>query len=101
MYQSEAMWIEFKASAPHAVKVAVGKINAVSGKTWKNGLNPQDYLVTPPQKWIDGINCANGKARQFVAMPLGEGYTVEGQLTGKEKFGGIQIQVIPMVCFAL
>ena len=29
--------------------------------------------------------------RQFVAMPLGSGYTVEGQITGAEEFGGIQI----------
>ncbi len=31
--------------------------------------------------------------RQFVAMPLGMGYTIEGQVTGKEEFGGIQIIV--------
>jgi hypothetical protein len=31
--------------------------------------------------------------RQFVAMPLGQGYTVEAQLTGQEQFGGIQVQV--------
>ncbi len=31
--------------------------------------------------------------RQFVALPLGRGTTVEGQLTGKEELGGIQIRV--------
>lgn len=31
--------------------------------------------------------------RQFVAMPLGMGYTVEGQVTGKEEFGGLQVAV--------
>merc|ERR1719359_225800 len=28
-------------------------------------------------------------------MPLGSGYTVEGQLTGKEEWGGLQIEVYP------
>src|ERR1700734_3110681 len=30
---------------------------------------------------------------QFVAMPLGQGYTIEEQLTGQAKQGGIQIDV--------
>jgi hypothetical protein len=34
--------------------------------------------------------------RQFVAMPLGEGYTAEEQITGAAEFGGIQIQAFPM-----
>ena len=50
-----------------------------------------DYLVCPPQPWLDGINAGEGYIRQFVAMPLGMGYTVEAQVTGEEKFGGIQI----------
>ena len=28
-------------------------------------------------------------------MSVGSGYTAEGQITGKEKFGGIQIEVVP------
>jgi hypothetical protein len=31
--------------------------------------------------------------RQFVAMPLGQGYTVEAGITGREQHGGIQITV--------
>ena len=34
-----------------------------------------------------------GFIRQFVAMPIGEGYTVEKQVTGKEDVGGVQIEV--------
>ena len=36
MYQREALWIRFQGRhwKPNAVKVAVGKINAVSGKPW-------------------------------------------------------------------
>ena len=53
----------------------------------------QDYVVCPDQPWLDGINAGDGYIRQFVAMPLGMGYTVEGQVTGEEKFGGMQIEV--------
>ena len=34
--------------------------------------------------------------RQFVAMPLGEGYTVEEQFTGAAEHGGLQIVAYPM-----
>lgn len=40
------------------------------------------------QPWLDGIATGTGTIRQFVAMPLGLGYTVEGQLTEEEQFGG-------------
>jgi len=97
MYQREALWIRFNGRhyKPNAVKIAIGKINAVSGKPWQQKLLKQeaDYLVAPPQPWLDGINTNNGYVKQFVAMPLGMGYTVEGQITGKEEFGGIQIIV--------
>ena len=97
MYQREALWIRFISRywKPNAVKVAMGKVNAVSGKTWSQRLSSaeNDYLVCPPQPWLDGINAGEGYIRQFVAMPLGMGYTVEAQVTGEEKFGGIQIIV--------
>ena len=95
MYQREAMWLSFGSLMPHAVKIAVGKVCALTGKTWSQSLHdePQDYLVAPPQPWLDGISIGNGKIRQFIAMPLGMGYTVEGQVTGEERFGGIQLQV--------
>ena len=97
MYQREALWINFHPRywKPNAVKIAIGKVNAVSGKSWDEKLHPEenDYLVCPPQPWLDGINAGEGYIRQFVAMPLGMGYTVEAQVTGEEKFGGIQILV--------
>jgi hypothetical protein len=98
MYQSEALWIAFHGDYPCAVKVAAGKINAVSGEPWSNELaaNPQDYVVVPDQPWLDGFNVAKGLIRQFVAMPLGEGYTAEEQITGKAEWGGLQIIVYPM-----
>lgn len=106
MYQSEAMWLLFTArhidrrwtSYPFAIKVAAGKINAVTGKSWSDGLNagPQDYMVAPRQPWLDGFCVEKGLIRQFVAMPLGAGYTAEEQLTGQAEHGGLQIVVYPM-----
>jgi hypothetical protein len=104
MYQSEALWIYFDSVYPCAVKVAAGKINAVTGKNWSEGLtaSPQNYVVTPEQPWLDGFAVGKGVIRQFVAMPLGSGYSVEEQLTGKAEVGGLQLQVYPMkpeTCF--
>lgn len=97
MYQREALWLAFDGAywKPNAIKVGVGKVNAVSGGSWDLTLHedPQDYIVCPNQPWLDGINAGDGFIRQFVAMPLGSGYTVEAQVTGIEKFGGIQILV--------
>jgi hypothetical protein len=100
MYQSEAMWLCFSAlqGYPFAVKVATGKINAVTGESWKDGLNrnPQDYVVIPEQPWLDGYCVEEGVIRQFVAMPLGVGYSVEEQVTGQAEHGGLQLSVYPL-----
>ena len=97
MYQAEALWLSFDAAPwkPSAVTVGVGRVNAISGAAWPSVLegSPQNYVVCPPQLWLDGINAGAGFVRQFVAMPLGRGVTVEGQLTGVEAHGGIQIRV--------
>jgi len=95
MYQSEAMYLEFSGESwrPNIAKVGIGRINAVTGKTWDENINTiqQDYLLCPNQRWLDGINAGKGFVRQFVAMPLGQGYTVEEQVTDECQFGGIQI----------
>jgi hypothetical protein len=93
MYQREAMWLSFS-GAPHALKIGIGKVCAITGEPWRHELAraPQNYVVTGTQPWLDGIASGKGTIRQFVAMPLGQGYTVEGQLTGEERFGGIQLQ---------
>eukprot|EP00246_Nothoceros_aenigmaticus_P004415 TRINITY_DN15948_c0_g1_i1.p1 TRINITY_DN15948_c0_g1~~TRINITY_DN15948_c0_g1_i1.p1 ORF type:complete len:398 (-),score=19.39 TRINITY_DN15948_c0_g1_i1:113-1306(-) len=99
MYQREALWLKFSGPhwKPNAVKVAMGKVCALTGKQWSESLHnvpeQQDYIVVPKQPWIDGINSGNDTVRQFVAMPLGMGYTVEGQVTGEEKHGGLQLCV--------
>jgi hypothetical protein len=102
LHEREALWLGFHGSIG-AVKVAAGKINAVSGKPWDSKLkasptdgDEQDYMVAPsPQPWLDGFNTGKGVIKQFVGMAMGKGYTVEGQVTGEEKFGGIQILVAP------
>jgi hypothetical protein len=98
MYQSEALWLNFNGHYPMAVKVAAGKIDAVTGEAWTEGLHrhPQDYVVVPDQPWLDGYCVERGTIRQFVAMPLGAGYTAEEQLTGSAEFGGVQLLVYPM-----
>ena len=93
MYQREAMWLSF-GGAPHALQVGIGKVCAVSGEPWSDTLraHPQNYVVNGTQPWLDGIASGHGTIRQFVAMPLGKGLTVEAQITGKEEHGGIQLQ---------
>ena len=78
MWQREALWIGFECntSMRYALRVAVGRINAVSGEKMKgthseeDGSPPlQDYVVVPGQQWLDGICVGAGVIRQFVAMP--------------------------------
>jgi hypothetical protein len=100
MFQSEALWLNFSSPRgyPFAVKVGAGRINAVTGDPWSDALRrrPQDYLSIPTQPWLDGFSVAKGIIRQFVAMPLGDGYTVEEQLSGAAEFGGVQLLVHPL-----
>jgi hypothetical protein len=113
MYRCEAIWLLFSADhpLPHAVKVGCGGINALTGRPlsrrlerpeqpglWRRMLGAapaQDYAVCPPQQFIDGFNTGHHSVRQFVAVPLGEGRTVEAQVTGDERHGGIQLCVYP------
>jgi hypothetical protein len=53
-------------------------------------------LAVPLQPWLDGYAVRKGSVRQFVAMPLGAGFTAEEQLTGTSIHGGIQIVCYPM-----
>ena len=106
IHQAEALWISFDVGHdtrfghpyPVAVKIATGKICAISGQPWEEGLSedPQNYVVLPGQPWLDGYCVEEGVIRQFVAMRLGEGYTAEEQLTGEALHGGLQIAAYPM-----
>lgn len=104
MYQSEAMWIAFHGQSIHrrgtaypmAVKVSAGMRSAVTGEERRDGLNQKDYVIIPKQPWLDGFAVGRGVIAQFVAMPLGMGFTAEEQLSGKAEHGGVQIEVFPM-----
>jgi hypothetical protein len=103
IYQREAMWLSFHASEPTALQVGVGKVCAVSGLPWIEHLigDPQNYVALPDQPWLDGINAGDGFIRQFVAVPLGSGATVEGQVTGQETHGGVQLRSVSLTEQAL
>lgn len=102
------MWIRFSAKEPFALKIYVGGVNAISGvpinETPEAMLQrlklsdkvKQDYVVLPEQPWLDGIASEDGRIRQFVAMPKGSGYSVEAQVTGEEKIGGLQFEITPV-----
>ena len=96
VYQREAMWLNFDSDEPAALQVGVGKVCAVSGDPWTEKLakRPQNYVALPEQPWLDGINAGDGFIRQFVAVPLGSGATVEGQVTGVEEHGGVQLRAL-------
>ncbi|MEU1696555.1 hypothetical protein ABZ590_35625 [Streptomyces hirsutus] len=99
VYLREALWLSFAGTEePAALQVGVGKVCAVSGRPWSDrpARSPQNYVVLPRQRWLDGINSGKGTVRQFVAVPLGLGATVEGQATGEEVWGGVQLQSFPL-----
>jgi hypothetical protein len=101
LYQSEALFLEFSGPKwhPSIAKVCVGRINAISGEFYSEKLSShkQDYVVIPDQHWLDGINSRNGVVRQFVAMPLGKGYTIEAQISDEEIHGGFQLLIFDAV----
>lgn len=103
------MWVRFSSTAPFKIKMFAGGINVVSGEHIKEtaapqtgymslqsaSQNTQDYIVVPRHLRIDGVAVGPGVVRQFVAIPLGQGYTVEAQLTGEEVKGGLQLEITP------
>ncbi|KAG1845170.1 hypothetical protein F4604DRAFT_1819630 [Suillus subluteus] len=106
MYQREAMWLQFNSKKKFAIRIYVGGVNGITGEPMipnmatllkrQNGVEKkQDYIIVPEQPWVDGIATGPGIVKQFVAVPYGSGYSIEYQITGSEKTGGIQFEVIP------
>lgn len=103
------MWISFLSSDRFAIKVHLGGVNAISGEPMMENAatkyrrlallgqkkSVQDYMVTPQQLWLDGNASNDGRLRQFVAVPLGSGYSVEAQVTGEDILGGLQFEITP------
>jgi len=114
IYQREALCLDFSyaslgfkgrrnRSGPDcqfAMKIYAGGINAVSRgvvgrEDGGEDESEQDHIVIPLQMRLGGFSTCPEEAKQFVSMPLGSGYTIEQQLTGKENIGGIQLEIIP------
>ncbi|KAI8721698.1 Ubiquitin-like domain-containing protein [Fusarium sp. LHS14.1] len=107
MFQREAMWIGFSSQKNYAVKIYSGNVNVISGEPavetantslhrrnlLKKGKTIQDYIVVPYQDWLDGFAVEPGVVRQFVAMPMRTGYSVESQVTGNDTVGGLQFEI--------
>jgi hypothetical protein len=80
MHSKEAMWISFQTCEPIAVMIGAGSINALDGKPFNEKLEKDNYLVTPPQPWLDGWKTEDGSVYQFVATEAGENKTIGEQL---------------------
>jgi len=97
LHDTEALWISFRhIGIPVAVLVGAGGINALTGEKLGTKLEKDNYLVTPPQPWLDGWKSDDGCVYQFVATPYkkGEGVTVAEQLIGAEsKTGAIGLAI--------
>ena len=100
MHQAEAMWIRFGSGYhyPFAVKVATGKVCALTGEAWVPHLNddPQDYAVLPERPWLDGYCVDKGGRAPVRRHAPGRGLHVEEQLTDAARHGGVQIVAYPM-----
>lgn len=93
MWPQEALWMGFTSTVkPVALLIGAGMVNAVTGERLTSELsNTQNYIVCPPQPWLDGFKPTTGeKVFQFVAAELGSGETAEEQILGTSEFGGIQ-----------
>lgn len=95
IYQREAMWLSFHANVPVAIQVATGLRCAITGHKLEKRLRhrKQNFLVGTTQPWLDGFKTETGEVRQFVAARLGDGATVEEQLSDDAPVGGVQIVV--------
>ena len=90
-------------SQSFAIKILAGSVNTISGGAEERlhrgskREEKQDYAVVPRQARVDGFFVKAGVniVRQFVAMPIFSGYTVESQLKGRDDFGGIQMAIAP------
>lgn len=107
LHQNEAIWASSRSTVPFKIKMYAGVVTVVSGEhseedpatqgrrisLRRQGQAIQDYIVVPDQPSVEGIAMKPGVVRQFVAMPLVQGYTARPQLTGKEVKGGLQLEI--------
>ncbi|HEY7499419.1 MAG TPA: hypothetical protein VH740_12960 [Vicinamibacterales bacterium] len=68
-HEAEAFFVAFEGGRPHAVQVDADGTNAISSAPAGAPLNdnPQNYVVCPPQPWLDGFHDGQRRVRQFRA----------------------------------
>jgi hypothetical protein len=97
LHQREALWLGFDGQAWHPSALVIGAegVNVITGEPWDVPLSAsaQNYVVVPDQPWLDGIRTATGLVRQFIAVPLGEGFTLSEQMQTTSTHHGIQLRV--------
>ncbi len=97
LHDVEAMWMSFSSGGrPIAALIGAGGINALTGEKLGTVLAKENYVVVPPQPWLDGWKDQDGTVYQFIATPhqKGAGITVGEQLLGAEsKTGALGIAV--------
>lgn len=96
---TEALWMSFSTRDPLALLVGAGGMNALNGEKLGTKLKEDNYLVTPPQPWLDGWKSDEDHVYQFTATPYekGNGLSVAEQLMGeKSKTGAIGIAVFEL-----
>ena len=95
LHDNEALWLDFSVGLPVAVMIGAGGVNALTGEPMTEELHEGNYLVTPPQPWLDGWKGQDGSVYQFVATPYkkGKGLSVAEQLLGEEASSELEIIV--------
>lgn len=99
LHDTEALWLSFSnvvGGSVAAVLIGAGGLNALTGEKLGTVLEKNNYVVTPPQPWLDGWQASDGTVYQFIATPFkeGDGLSVAEQLIGSQsKTGAIGIAV--------
>ena len=104
LHEREAMWLSFEISEfrsqPKAMLIGAGGINALTGEKLGIKLEKDNYVVMPPQPWLDGWVDQDGNVYQFVATEFkkGEGLSVGEQILKSESHtGGIGLAVFDLI----
>ena len=95
----ETLAIHFDGRYPLAARVAAGGIDVVTGTPAGSGLgrSPQNYFVTSTQRWLDGFLSEQGRIRQFVAVPSGQGLSAQEQIPGATPTSAtLQMEITPL-----
>ncbi|KAK4944959.1 hypothetical protein LTR66_014439 [Elasticomyces elasticus] len=90
----EAMAMLLRSTAPFAVRVSVGGINALTGTKTDDS---NGWLEVKGQAWLDGFVVSASLVRQFVAIYAGSNPSAsyEAQKTGSDADRTISIEVMP------